>query len=52
MGRDDKQGSSNNKRALPQTPKNEKVPAERAHEEIADELAELQQLVRERKRKK
>lgn len=51
MGRDNKQGTSNNKRALPQTPKKEKIPPEIAQEEFSKELAELEQLVNERKRK-
>lgn len=41
LGRDNKQGSSNNKASLPQTPKNQKIKPGNMKEEISMELAEL-----------
>ena len=45
MGRDNKQGQSNNKNSLPQTPKNQKIAPNKMREEVAQELSELEQLV-------
>ena len=49
MGRDTKQGQTNNARALPQTPKKEKIPPKVAKEEFSRELAELEKLVLKRR---
>ena len=38
MGRDNKQGHSKNKGALPQTPKNQKIAPDEFEAEIAQEL--------------
>lgn len=52
MGRDDKKGTSNNARSLPQTPKNQKIKPSDMKEEVAREFAELKQKVRSKNRKK
>lgn len=52
MGRDNKQGQTNNASSLPQTPKQEKISARAAQEEFSRELSQLEQLVLERKRNK
>ncbi|HWL24525.1 MAG TPA: hypothetical protein VNR38_12395 [Ureibacillus sp.] len=49
MGRDDSQGKSNNTRSLPQTPKNLKISPNKVHEEFAQELDELEELVKKAK---
>lgn len=49
MGRDNKQGQTNNARSLPQTPKNEKMSPRAAQEEFSRELAELEKLVLKRR---
>jgi len=41
MGRDNKQGSSNNSRSLPQTPKRQKIQPGDMMEEMAREFEEL-----------
>lgn len=45
MGRDNKQGKSNNKNSLPQTPKNQKIAPNQVKEEFSRELTELEKLV-------
>ncbi|MEO4052008.1 YfhD family protein [Solibacillus sp. CAU 1738] len=45
MGRDNKQGKSNNKGSLPQTPKNQKIAPNKVQEEFSQELTELEKLV-------
>lgn len=52
MGRDNKQGQSNNKGSLPQTPKNLKIVPSRVQEEFARELMELDELAMKKKRGK
>lgn len=52
MGRDNKQGQSNNKNSLPQTPKNQKIAPNKAKEEFSQELAELEKLVAKNTTKK
>lgn len=52
MGRDDSAGKGTNKGSLPQTPKNQKVPPNRAREEIAKEIDELHRLVEKAKNNK
>jgi len=49
MGRDDSQGKSNNTNSLPQTPKNLKISPNKVHEEFAQELDELEELVKKAK---
>jgi hypothetical protein len=51
MGRDNKQGKTKNAEALPQTPKQEKIPARHAREEFSRELSELEKLVLKRRGK-
>lgn len=51
MGRDDKVGSSNNARSLPQTPKNQKIKPSAMKEEVAREFAELRKKVQATTRK-
>lgn len=51
MGRDDKVGSSNNTRSLPQTPKNQKINPKDMKEEVAKEFAELKKKVQATTRK-
>lgn len=41
MGRDNKQGQSNNKGSLPQTPKNQKIAPNKVYEEFSQELTDL-----------
>jgi len=41
MGRDNKQGKSANKGALPQTPKNQKIAPNKVSEEFSKEFMEL-----------
>ncbi|XRD24273.1 YfhD family protein [Lysinibacillus fusiformis] len=41
MGRDNKQGQSNNKGSLPQTPKNQKIAPNKVSEEFSQEFMEL-----------
>lgn len=41
MGRDNKQGQSNNKGSLPQTPKNQKIAPNKVNEEFSQELTDL-----------
>ena len=45
MGRDNKQGQSNNKGSLPQTPKNQKMSPQKAKEEFSKELTALEKIV-------
>ena len=52
MGRDDKKGSSNNARSLPQTPKNQKIKPSDMKEEVAREFAELKNKIDTVNRKK
>lgn len=52
MGRDDSKSKGTNKQSLPQTPKNLKIPPNKAREEIANELNELHRLVEQRKNKR
>ena len=52
MGRDDSKSKGTNKRSLPQTPKNLKIPPNKMREEIANELTELHQLAEKEKRNK
>lgn len=52
MGRDNKQGQSNNKSTLPQTPKNEKIAPNHVKEEFSKELAELDKLTAKNKQSK
>lgn len=42
MGRDNKQGKSQNKDTLPQTPKNQKIKPNEIQEEFAREFGELE----------
>lgn len=42
MGRDNKQGRSNNKDTLPQTPKNQKIKPSNIQQEFAKEFKELE----------
>ncbi|WP_427138082.1 YfhD family protein [Psychrobacillus psychrodurans] len=51
MGRDNKQGRSNNKDSLPQTPKNLKIKPGDIREEFAKEFAELEKTTPKSKRK-
>lgn len=52
MGRDNKQGKSKNKNSLPQTPKNEKIAPNNVQAEFAQELTDLDALVKKNKQKK
>lgn len=52
MGRDDKKGTSNNAKSLPQTPKNQKIKPGDMKEEVAREFAELKGKSQTTKRKK
>ncbi len=52
MGRDNKQGQSNNKGSLPQTPKNQKIAPNKVNEEFSSELMELGKLIPKNKPKK
>ena len=52
MGRDDSIGKSNNKKSLPQTPKNQKIKPGDMKEEVAREFAELKQKVNGKDKKK
>lgn len=52
MGRDNKQGQSNNKGSLPQTPKNQKIAPNKASEEFSQEFMELINSVAQNKNKK
>lgn len=51
MGRDNKQGQSNNKDTLPQTPKNLKIKPSDIQEEFAKEFKELEKNTPNPKRK-
>ncbi|QUG40308.1 YfhD family protein [Psychrobacillus sp. INOP01] len=51
MGRDNKQGKSNNKDSLPQTPKNLKIKPNDIQEEFAKEFEELEKNTPKAKRK-
>lgn len=51
MGRDNKQGKSNNKDSLPQTPKNLKIKPSDIREEFAKEFKELEKDTPKAKRK-
>ncbi|SDN31958.1 YfhD-like protein [Psychrobacillus sp. OK028] len=51
MGRDNKQGQSNNKDTLPQTPKNLKIKPSDIREEFAKEFEELEKSKPKAKRK-
>lgn len=44
MGRDNKQGKSNNKSSLPQTPKNQKIEPAKVQEEISKELGDFSKI--------
>lgn len=52
LGRDNKQGKSKNKNSLPQTPDQLKIAPNKAKEETAQELMELEKLVAKNKSKK
>ncbi|MBK3493829.1 YfhD family protein [Viridibacillus sp. YIM B01967] len=52
MGRDNKQGKSQNKSTLPQTPKNQKIAPNKVQEEFSQELADLEKLATKKKQKK
>lgn len=52
MGRDNKQGQSNNKGSLPQTPKNQKIAPNKVKEEFSQELTDLVNSVAKAKPKK
>ncbi|MFY0519389.1 YfhD family protein [Lysinibacillus sphaericus] len=52
MGRDNKQGQSNNKGSLPQTPKNQKIAPDKVKEEFSQEFTELINAVTKNKQKK
>ncbi|MEA0555554.1 YfhD family protein [Lysinibacillus irui] len=52
MGRDNKQGQSNNKGSLPQTPKNQKIAPNKVSEEFSQEFMELINSVAQNKNKK
>ena len=51
MGRDNKQGQSNNKGSLPQTPKNQKIAPNKVSEEFSQEFMELINTVTHNKNK-
>ncbi|WP_155592812.1 YfhD family protein [Lysinibacillus cavernae] len=51
MGRDNKQGQSNNKGSLPQTPKNQKIAPNKVSEEFSQEFMELINSVTQSKNK-
>lgn len=51
LGRDDKKGTSNNAKSLPQTPKNQKIKPGDMKEEVAREFADLKKKVQATKRK-
>ncbi|WP_016994872.1 YfhD family protein [Lysinibacillus boronitolerans] len=51
MGRDNKQGQSNNKGSLPQTPKNQKIAPNKVSEEFSQEFMELINTVTQNKNK-
>lgn len=51
MGRDNKQGQSNNKGTLPQTPKNQKIAPNKVSEEFSQEFMELINTVTQNKNK-
>ena len=51
MGRDNKQGQSNNKGSLPQTPKNQKIAPNKVSEEFSQEIMELINTVTQNKNK-
>lgn len=50
MGRDNKQGSTNNSRSLPQTPKRQKIQPGDMKEEMAREFEELSNFKPKRER--
>lgn len=52
MGRDNKQGQSNNKGSLPQTPKNQKIAPNKVKEEFSQEFTELINAVAKNQKKK
>ncbi|WP_312507425.1 YfhD family protein [Lysinibacillus sp.] len=52
MGRDNKQGQSNNKGSLPQTPKNQKIAPNKVSEEFSQEFMGLINSVAQNKNKK
>ncbi|WP_332649815.1 YfhD family protein [Lysinibacillus sp. 54212] len=52
MGRDNKQGKSQNKGSLPQTPKNQKIAPNKAKEEFSEEFASLIKSVTNGEKKK
>ena len=52
MGRDNKQGKSNNKDSLPQTPKNLKIKPSDIQEEFAKEFEELKKTTPKTKTKR
>lgn len=52
MGRDNKQGKSQNKGSLPQTPKNQKIAPDKVKEEFSQEFTELITAVTKNKQKK
>jgi len=52
MGRDNKQGKSQNKGSLPQTPKNQKIAPDKVKEEFSQEFTELINAVTKNKQKK
>lgn len=52
MGRDNKQGQSNNKASLPQTPKNQKIAPNKVSEEFSQEFMELINSVTQNKKNK
>ncbi|GLC88346.1 YfhD family protein [Lysinibacillus piscis] len=52
MGRDNKQGKSANKGALPQTPQNQKIAPNKVSEEFSQEFINLIHNVTDTKKKK
>ncbi|MFJ7737955.1 YfhD family protein [Lysinibacillus sp. NPDC097287] len=52
MGRDNKQGKSQNKGSLPQTPKNQKIAPNKVSEEFSQELTDLVKSITNTKPKK
>lgn len=52
MGRDDKKGTSNNTRSLPQTPKNQKIKPDNIKEEVAKEFLSLEKKEFQKKKKR
>lgn len=52
MGRDNKQGKSQNKGSLPQTPKNQKIAPNKVSEEFSKEFTELEKIVAKTIKKK